>query len=187
MRPNRLTPSHLVESPVPRRRFRAFRPVKRASVAGATVLCGVLLTGAFPSVASAATQVNLHTAAPFAVLAGTAVTDVPTSAITGDVGLSPAAGGELRRPDPGRGDRDHLRGRRRRTGGLGEQPGLLTQAKNDLTTAYVSAVGDLPTTTYAAGDNQLGGKTLTAGRLRLRPCGHRQHHRREPTGAQRQR
>ena len=35
---------------------------------------------------------QLGTATPFAVLAATAVTDIPTSSITGDVGLSPAAG-----------------------------------------------------------------------------------------------
>ena len=35
---------------------------------------------------------QLGTATPFAVLGGTAVTDIPTSSITGSVGLSPAAG-----------------------------------------------------------------------------------------------
>jgi len=163
MRPTRSTSSLLVESPVPRRRFSAFRPVKRASVAGVTVLCGVLLTAAFPTVASAATPVQLHTAAPFAVLAGTAVTDVPTSAITGDVGLSPAVGGAyagLKQAE--------VTGTIYAVDAAGptsavNNPGLLTLAKNDLTTAYVSAAGDLPTTTYVAGDNQLGGKTLTTG------------------------
>ena len=163
MRPNRLTSPHLVESPVPRRRSRAFRPVKRASVAGATVLCGVLLTAAFPSVASAATPVQLGTAAPFAVLAGTAVTDVPTSAITGDVGLSPAAGGNYAGLTAGEVTGTIYAVDAAGPGSSVNSPGLLTQAKIDLTTAFISASGDLPTTTYAAGDNQLGGKTLTTG------------------------
>ena len=163
MRPNRFTSSLLVESPVPRRRSGAFRPVKRASVAGAIVLCGVLLTAALPSVASAATPVQLGTAAPFAVLAGTKVTDVPTSAITGDVGLSPAAGGNYAALTQAEVTGTIYAVDAAGPGGSVNNPGLLTQAKNDLTTAFVSASGDLPTTTYAAGDNQLGGKTLTTG------------------------
>jgi len=113
--------------------------------------------------ASAATQIGLGTAAPFAVLAGSEVTDVPTSAITGDVGLSPAAGsfyagltsaevtGTIYATDA--------------TGPLNSvnNPGLLTKAKNDLVTAFNSASGQSPISTFNAGDNQLGGKTLTAG------------------------
>ena len=163
MRPTRSTSSLLRESPVSRRRSRALRPVKRASVAGATVLCGVLLTAAFPSVASAATAVKLGTAAPFAVLAGTAVTDVPTSAITGDVGLSPAAGGNYAGLTQAEVTGTIYSVDAAGPAGRVDDPGTLTQAKNDLTTAYVSAFGDLATTTYAAGDNQLGGKTLTTG------------------------
>jgi hypothetical protein len=44
-----------------------------------------------------------------------------------------------------------------------DDPALLTTAKNDLTTAYVAAAGELPTTTFTTTDNQLGGKTLTPG------------------------
>src|ERR1700694_5411097 len=39
--------------------------------------------------------VNLGTTAPFAILAGTGITDVPTSTITGNVGLSPATGAAI--------------------------------------------------------------------------------------------
>lgn len=39
--------------------------------------------------AYAATSPSLGNAASFAVLAGTEITNVPTSVITGDVGLSP--------------------------------------------------------------------------------------------------
>lgn len=45
-----------------------------------------------PKNAYAATSPGLGGAVSFAVLAGTAITNVPTSVITGDVGLSPAAG-----------------------------------------------------------------------------------------------
>lgn len=45
-----------------------------------------------PKAHAATTTVNLLTTANFAILAGSAITDSPTSTITGDVGLSPAAG-----------------------------------------------------------------------------------------------
>lgn len=118
----------------------------------------------FAGFATAATTVALGTADSFAVLAGQHITDVPSSVITGNVGLSPAAGtfyagltsaevtGTIYAVDstgPG--------------GVAGNNPGLLTTAKNDLTAAYVDAAGRTPSTTLAGSDNQLGGKTLTAG------------------------
>jgi hypothetical protein len=42
-------------------------------------------------------------------------------------------------------------------------PALLTQAKNDLTAAYVDAAGRTPNQTFLTTDNQLGGLTLTSG------------------------
>ena len=71
------------------------------SVLGIAGTSLVLLGTAFVPVASAASTVDLNTAAPFAVLAYSAVTDVPTSSITGDVGLSPAAGSDYAGSDPG--------------------------------------------------------------------------------------
>jgi hypothetical protein len=118
---------------------------------------------AFVPSASAATTVQLGTAAPFAVLGGTAVTDVPTSTILGNVGLSPDPGSNITGLTQG-----EVTGTIYSTDGTGpagnvNNPALLTQAKNDLTTAYVSAAGQTPTSTFSAGDNQLGGQTLTPG------------------------
>ena len=48
-------------------------------------------------------------------------------------------------------------------GGSVNDPALLTTAKNDLTTAFVTAAGQSPTSTFVAGDNQLGGQTLVPG------------------------
>ena len=42
-------------------------------------------------------------------------------------------------------------------------PGLLTTAKSDVTTAYLDAAGRTPDTTFVSGDNQLGGQTLVPG------------------------
>jgi len=135
----------------------------KVAVVSTPLLALVLVGPAFTEAASAAQSVQLGTAAPFAVLAGTAVTDVPTSSITGNVGLSPAAGtfyagltqaevtGTIYSVDG--------------TGPAGtvNNPALLTTAKNDLTTAYVAAAGQTPTSTFNAGDNQLGGQTLVPG------------------------
>jgi hypothetical protein len=139
-------------------RRRAGRSLIATGVA-AMALLGV----SWPSAAFAATTVQLGTATPFAVLAGTAVTDVPTSAITGDVGLSPAAGSNYAGLSPAEVNGTIYATDATGPAGSVNDPALLTTAQNDLTTAYVSAAGDLPTTTFTAGDNQLGGQTLVAG------------------------
>ena len=46
-------------------------------------------------------------------------------------------------------------------------PGLLTTAKNDLTTAYGDAFGRSPDTTFIGADNQLGGQALVPGVYRF--------------------
>jgi hypothetical protein len=132
-------------------------------IAAVPVMALLLVGTAFVPSAGAAQTVQLGTATPFAVLAGTAVTDVPTSSITGDVGLSPAAGTNYAGLTQA-----EVTGTIYSTDGTGpagtvNDPALLTTAKNDLTTAYVAAAGQPPTTTFVAGDNQLGGQTLTPG------------------------
>lgn len=135
----------------------------KAVLAGTPLVALVLAGSVLVLPASAAQTVQLGTAAPFAVLAGTAVTDVPTSSITGDVGLSPAAGTNITGLTQA-----EVTGSIFSTDGTGpagtvDNPALLTTAQNDLTTAYGAAAGQPPTSTFSAGDNQLGGQTLTAG------------------------
>jgi hypothetical protein len=116
-----------------------------------------------PSKAYAATStVNLLTTDNFAVLAHTAISDVPTSAISGDVGLTAGASitgltcsemtGTIYDSDSG------YIGACRVTNSA-----KLTQAETDLTTASSDASGRTPTSTLSTGDNQLGGQTLTSG------------------------
>jgi Ice-binding-like len=132
-------------------------------MAGTPLLAVVLTTAVFTEPASAAQTVQLGTATPFAVLAGTAVTDVPTSSITGDVGLSPAAGTNYAGLT-----QSEVTGSIYSTDGTGpagtvDDPALLTTAKHDLATAYTEAAGEPPVTTFTSGDNQLGGQTLVPG------------------------
>jgi hypothetical protein len=110
--------------------------------------------------------VNLGSTAGFAVLAGSLISNIPPSAITGDVGLSPAAGSGI-------------------TGfGLTEVTGtiytvsaggpanevvaasMLTTAKGDLTIAYNDAAGrtPVPTGTFLdPGTGNIGGLVLAPG------------------------
>jgi hypothetical protein len=135
----------------------------RLAVAGTAATSLILMGTAFAPAASAATTVQLGTATPFAVLGATAVTDVPTSAITGDVGLSPAAGSNYAGLTQAEVTGTIYATDASGPAGSVNDPALLTTAQNDLTTAYISAAGQLPTTTFTAGDNQLGGQTLVAG------------------------
>jgi len=103
--------------------------------------------------------VNLQSTAGFAILAGSLISNVPTSAVTGDVGLSPAA-------------RSFITGF-----GLTEVtgtiyasddvapagvPAMLTAAKGDLTIAYNDAAGRTATDIVLLAGN-IGGLTLTPG------------------------
>jgi len=128
-----------------------------------TALLVTFVLGFSSQVLAAVSKVGLGTATSFAVLAGQHITDVPSSVITGNVGLSPASGsfysgltsaevtGTIYAVD-GAGP-----------GGSVNNPALLTTAKNDLTTAYLNAANQTPATVLSGSDNQLGGQTLTAG------------------------
>jgi len=101
--------------------------------------------------------INLQSTSGFVVLAGSLVTNVPTSAVTGNIGLSPAA-------------RSFITGF-----GLTEVTGIiyaaddpapvpvmLTTAKGDLTAAYNDAAGRTATDIVVLAGN-IGGLTLTPG------------------------
>lgn len=110
------------------------------------VLCLTVFTSA-----KAATAVNLGNADNFAVLAGSFITATTPSVVSGDVGLSPAAGtfytglttgmvtGTIYAVDA-----------TGPAGGAGNNPALLTLAKNDLTSAYTTAAAQGPGTTVTA-------------------------------------
>lgn len=104
-------------------------------------------------------KVNLRSTAGFALLAGSLISNVPTSSITGDIGISPAA-------------RSFITGF-----GLTEvngtiyaaddvspvgTPAMLMEAKGDLTIAYNDAAGRTATDIVLLAGN-IGGLTLTPG------------------------
>lgn len=106
--------------------------------------------------------VPLAGASNFAILAGSKISNVPTSAITGDIGLSPAAGTFI----TGFGLAE-VTGTIYTVGGAfpaGSVPDAtrLTTAKGDLTTAYNDAAARTSTEIVTLSGN-IGGLTLTPG------------------------
>jgi hypothetical protein len=134
-----------------------------AVVATAMILPLVLATAAL----AGPPTVQLGTADPFAVMGAFEVTNVPTSTISGNVGLSPAAGSSITGLTC-----LEVTGTIYAVDATGDpcftaNAGLLTIAKNNLGTAYLDAAGRVPDTTFAGADNQLGGQTLVAGVYRF--------------------
>lgn len=116
---------------------------------------------------AATPRVYLLTTDNFAILGGSAITSVPTSVITGDVGLSPTGGTAitgLTCAEVTGTIYDTNGGYAGGGGGITTcritSTSVLTQAKNDLTTAYNDAAGR---TTTATIPTELGGTVLTDG------------------------
>ncbi len=133
---------------------------KRAAV-GLLVLGSILPLSFAATAVAAQAPVPLGAADSFAVLAGTQITNVPTSAISGDVGLSPATGASI----IGLGCAE-VTGTIYAVDGLGQpcfisNAGLLTTVKSDLVNAYDNAAAQTPTGDIT-GVN-LAGQTLGAG------------------------
>jgi len=111
-------------------------------------------------------RIDLLTADGFAVLGGSAISDTPASTISGNVGLSPNGGASITglTCDEVTGtiyDNDGFyTGNPAGTACRITDADLLTQAKNDLTTASNDAIGRSVTSTIAT---ELGGATLTDG------------------------
>ncbi len=119
---------------------------------------GVIAALAFAGSSLAALPVNLGTADSFAILAGNTITDVPTSTIRGNVGLSPATGSAIGLTCA------QVVGTIYEVDAAGApcfvtSPGLLTTAKTSVTTAYNNAAGQTPTPVA----DELAGQTLTTG------------------------
>jgi hypothetical protein len=108
------------------------------------------------------TMINLRTSANYAILAGSLISNVPTTAITGNLGLSPAAGSNI--TGFGAAEITGTIYTVDATGPAGSVPDAvaLTAAKGDLTTAYNEAAGRTATDIVLLSGN-IGGLTLTPG------------------------
>ena len=129
----------------------------------------VLAVFAVTPAAYAATSPSLGTAASFSVLAKSGITNIPTSTIGRDVGLSPASAGTSMTglTTAQVGGTIYATDISGPAGAAGNNPGLLTTAVNDMTTVWSTggATGiDQPcTTTYAEALHELGGSNLGPG------------------------
>ncbi|HKP98248.1 MAG TPA: ice-binding family protein [Fibrobacteria bacterium] len=139
-------------------------PGRWAFFAGAALALALMTPTAALSVSPA--SVNLRSTAKFAVLAGSLISNIPASAITGDIGLSPAAGSNI----TGFGTAEvtgtiFTVGPPGPEGSLADASGL-TEAKGDLTLAYNDAAGRVPEPTGGflnPGSGNVGGMTLVPG------------------------
>jgi hypothetical protein len=110
--------------------------------------------------------VNLRSLSGFVVLAGSKVSNIPTSDITGDIGLSPAAGSLI--TGFGGSEVTGTIFTVDENGPAGSQAAAtaLTAAQGDLTTAYNDAAGRTPVPTgpfLDPGAGDIGGMTLVPG------------------------
>jgi hypothetical protein len=135
-----------------------------------TGFLGAMLTVALMVHASALSQsqlpVNLGSTANFAILAGSLVSNIPPSAVTGDIGLSPAAGSKI--TGFGLTEVTGTIYTADATGPAGSvaSAAMLTTAKGDLTIAYNDAAGrtPVPTGTFLnPGSGNIGGLNLVPG------------------------
>ncbi|MDZ7646159.1 MAG: ice-binding family protein [Cytophagales bacterium] len=120
-------------------------------------------TGATSTVAT----VNLGTAADYVVLAKTAISNVPTSAITGDLGLSPAAEsfvtGFTLTAATGYSTATEVTGKVYAADQASPTPINLTTAVNNMVTAYNDAAGRPTPDFVELGAGDLSNLTLTPG------------------------
>ena len=132
-------------------------------------LAGAALLAFLSTAASAAAQqekVDLGSAARYVVLAGSLISNIPGSEITGDIGLSPAAGSFI----TGFGENE-ITGTvytTDATGPAGSVPAAsdLTTAKGDITIAYNDMAGRTPVPSgefLNPGSGNIGGATLESG------------------------
>ncbi len=115
-----------------------------------------------------AASVPLGTAGAYAILAKSGVSTVPTSAITGDIGLSPAAATYLTGFSPTSDSTNVFATSPQVTGKLfasdyaAPTPANLTTAIGDMQLAFTDAAGRAPSVTELGAGN-IGGMTITRG------------------------
>jgi hypothetical protein len=113
-------------------------------------------------------KVNLNSAANYVILAGSEISNIPTSSITGNIGISPASASFITGFSMVYTSGDAQSTSAQVTGNLyasdyaAPTPATLTTAQGDLTTAYNNAAGRTSTDIVLISGN-IGGLTLTPG------------------------
>jgi hypothetical protein len=148
--------------------------MKKASFLPLAVVASLILLGCEIPVAGAPgglgpVAVNLHTAGDFVILAKTAISTIPTSAITGNVGISPAAESDMtgfsQTKDTGFSTAPQVTGFLYAADSTDPTPAKMLTAVSDMEAAYTDAA----TRPAASGANLdlaaglLGGKTVSPG------------------------
>jgi len=133
---------------------------------GTILILVFTLSLSITTMSQAQTAVNLGSTANFVILAGSLVSNIPTSSVTGDIGLSPAAGSGI--TGFGAMEVSGLVYTVDATGPAGSTiaAALLTAAKGDLTIAFNDAAGRVPVPTGTflnPGSGNIGGMTLVPG------------------------
>ncbi|NCQ11176.1 MAG: DUF3494 domain-containing protein [Bacteroidetes bacterium] len=114
------------------------------------------------------TTINLGSTADFVILAGSGISNNPTSIITGNIGLSPAAGSFItgfsltHTSGTSKGTSAQITGNVYASDYAAPTPSSLTTAQGDLTIAYNDAAGRTSTNIVLLSGN-IGGLTLTPG------------------------
>lgn len=127
------------------RRAGVFAGLSAGAVAAAVSL---LVVAGSPAAFAAQPPVGLGTARPFAVLAGTTVTNTGATVVSGDLGVSPGSAVAGFPPGQVINGAQHV------------ADAVALKAKNDLVTAYQDAAGRTPATTVTS---DLGGQVLKPG------------------------
>lgn len=125
----------------------------RSNRLAVSLIVSTLLTAVSPFAALAASAPSMGTAENFAVLGGSFIVDSnpATGMITGDVGLSPAAGSFITGLTSGQvSGTIYATDATGPDGGAGNNPSLVGSAKSALTAAYGNAAGQTPATTVTA-------------------------------------
>ena len=141
--------------------FNAFGFNGRKQMLGSLILTVAMMLP-FQALAAGPAAVNLGTASHFAVLAGSQITSTGGGFITGDIGLSPATGASIGITTAQVNGVIYAVNAAGPAGSIMD-PGLLTVAKSDLTTAYNDAAARVVPDAVDPGAGDIGGLTLAPG------------------------
>ncbi len=137
------------------------------SVGGTALAANVVWSFTTGAGTAARAAVNLGSSTNYVILAKTAINNVSTSAVTGDLGLSPAATSYITGLSltnaTGYATSAQVTGKLYAADMADPTPITLTTAVNDMITAYNDAAGRTTPDFLELGTGNIGGKTLTPG------------------------